>query len=51
MYNDAGYLNPMQDVLDEYYQSAMNLAWKYLEPAELKELKKQVQMIRKKKTY
>ncbi len=46
-----GYLNPMQEVLDEYYQSSMNKAWKYLEPAELKQLKKQVQAIRKKKTY
>ena len=50
-FNDPGYLNAMQTALDEYYQSSMNLGWKYLEPAELKQLKKQVQAIRKKKTY
>lgn len=37
--------------LDEYYQSSMNLAWKYLEPAELRQLKAQVKAIRNKKTY
>lgn len=50
-FSDPGYLNPMQNVLEEYYQSTMNLGWKYLEPAELKELKVQVQAIRKKKSY
>ena len=50
-FKDAGYLNAMQSVLDEYYQSAMDLGWKYLEPAELKQLKAQVKAIRSKKTY
>lgn len=51
VFSDPGYLNPMQEVLNEYYQSSMNLAWKYLELAELRELKSQVKAIRKKKTY
>lgn len=49
--NDPKYLNTMENALDEYYQSSMNLAWKYLEPAELKQLKAQVKAIRGKKTY
>ncbi len=51
VFQDTNLLNSVETALNESYQSAMNLAWKYLEPAELKQLKAQVKAIRKKKTY
>ncbi len=51
VFRDPNLLNALEAALDESYQSAMNLAWRYLEPAELKELKAQVKAIRERKTY
>ncbi len=51
LFKDSNLLNSLEAALDKSYQSAMNLAWKYLEPEELRQLKAQVKAIRKKKTY
>lgn len=37
--DDPGYLNPVSKVLEEYYQSAMQIAWDYLHPTEMAHLK------------
>ena len=49
--SDAQYKNVMYDALNDYYQKSLTMAWKHLEPEELKPLKKQVEELREKKGY
>jgi hypothetical protein len=48
---DAGVMNPMIDVLEDYYKQIFNTAWMHLDPNELSPLKKEVLEIREKKKY
>jgi len=51
VFGDPGVNNPIVTVLESYYQTIMNTAWKHLDPLEMATLKPQVDKIRAKKTY
>lgn len=48
---DPGVNNPVSKLLENYYQTAMQKAWNYLDPRELEILKPQIELIRSKSGY
>ena len=48
MTNDAGVVNPVVDVMQDFYKTVLQTAWNHLDPQELNALKTQVDEIRAK---
>jgi hypothetical protein len=50
-FSDASVTQPLGKIMETYYHNVMETAWKYLDPEEMKGIKKQADEIKAKKVY